>query len=71
MWEPRRLISLWASTGCYRNSFTVYLPLSTGCHLEIVVYEAAERQHFLLTVGVTMWKTISNKFFIRRLADIS
>jgi hypothetical protein len=22
MWVPRRLTSLWASTGCYRNSFT-------------------------------------------------
>jgi hypothetical protein len=22
MWEPRRLTTLWASTACYRNSFT-------------------------------------------------
>jgi hypothetical protein len=22
MWEPRRLTTLWASTGCYRDNFT-------------------------------------------------
>jgi hypothetical protein len=22
MWEPRRLINMWASTACYRDSFT-------------------------------------------------
>jgi hypothetical protein len=26
IWEPRRLTTLWASTACYRNSFT-FLPL--------------------------------------------
>jgi hypothetical protein len=25
MWEPRRLTTLWASTACYRDSFTFYL----------------------------------------------
>jgi hypothetical protein len=25
MWEPRRLTTLWASTACYRHSFTFYL----------------------------------------------
>jgi hypothetical protein len=25
MWEPRRLTSLWASTACYRDSFTTLL----------------------------------------------
>jgi hypothetical protein len=25
MWEPRRLTTLWASTTCYRASFTFYL----------------------------------------------
>jgi hypothetical protein len=25
MWEPRRLTTLWASTGCYRDSFTFTL----------------------------------------------
>jgi hypothetical protein len=29
MWEPRRLTTLWASTACYRDSFTVYMAL---CH---------------------------------------
>jgi hypothetical protein len=24
IWKPRRLTSLWASTACYRNSFTFY-----------------------------------------------
>jgi hypothetical protein len=23
MWEPRRLVSPWASTACYRDSFTL------------------------------------------------
>jgi hypothetical protein len=27
MWEPRRLATLWASTACYRDSFTFYLYL--------------------------------------------
>jgi hypothetical protein len=27
MWEPRRLTIRWASTACYRNSFTFYLDL--------------------------------------------
>jgi hypothetical protein len=30
MWEPRRLTALWASTACYRDSFT-FLPLH--CHM--------------------------------------
>jgi hypothetical protein len=25
MWEPRRLTTLWASTACYRDSFTFYI----------------------------------------------
>jgi hypothetical protein len=24
MWQPRRLTTLWASTACYRESFTFY-----------------------------------------------
>jgi hypothetical protein len=28
MWGPRRLIELWASTTCYRDSFTFYYTLS-------------------------------------------
>jgi hypothetical protein len=27
MWEPRRLTTLWASTACYRDSFTFFSPL--------------------------------------------
>jgi hypothetical protein len=26
MWEPRRLITLWAFTACYRDNFTFFLP---------------------------------------------
>jgi hypothetical protein len=25
MWEPRRLTTLWASTACYRDIFTLFL----------------------------------------------
>jgi hypothetical protein len=25
IWEPRRLTTLWASTACYRDSFTLYI----------------------------------------------
>jgi hypothetical protein len=25
IWEPRRLTTLWASTACYRDSFTFYV----------------------------------------------
>jgi hypothetical protein len=28
MWEPRRLTTLWASTSCYRDSFTLLLPFN-------------------------------------------
>jgi hypothetical protein len=27
MWEPQRLTTLWASMACYRDSFTVTLPI--------------------------------------------
>jgi hypothetical protein len=27
MWEPRRLTNLWASTACYRDSFTFFFYL--------------------------------------------
>jgi hypothetical protein len=27
MWEPRRLTTVWASTACYGDSFTLPLPL--------------------------------------------
>jgi hypothetical protein len=30
MWEPRRLTNLWASTACYRDSFTFFLAHVTG-----------------------------------------
>jgi hypothetical protein len=33
MWEPRRLTTLWASTACYRDSFTVFL-ITTDYRLE-------------------------------------
>jgi hypothetical protein len=32
MWEPRRLTNLWASTACYRDSFTFFLRESIACH---------------------------------------
>jgi hypothetical protein len=25
LWEPQRLTTLWASTACYRDTFTLYL----------------------------------------------
>jgi hypothetical protein len=34
MWEPRRLTNRWASTACYRDSFTFYFSLSMGTHLQ-------------------------------------
>jgi hypothetical protein len=30
MWEPRRVTTLWASTSCYRDSFTLILSLYRG-----------------------------------------
>jgi hypothetical protein len=30
MWEPRRLTTLWASTACYRDSFTYNFACNTG-----------------------------------------
>jgi hypothetical protein len=34
MWKPRRLTTLWASTACYRDSFTFFLP-SLGTNLPL------------------------------------
>jgi hypothetical protein len=33
MWEPRRLTTMWASTVCYRDSFTFFF-VTTGYRLE-------------------------------------
>jgi hypothetical protein len=30
MWEPRRLTTIWASTACYRDSLTFYIPNKNG-----------------------------------------
>jgi hypothetical protein len=35
MWEPRRLTTLWASTACYRDSFTLYTPPSEPFRLSM------------------------------------
>jgi hypothetical protein len=40
MWKPRRLITLWASTACYRDSFaiiSIYLCIYLATHLSIYV----------------------------------
>jgi hypothetical protein len=44
MWEPRRLTALWASTACYRDSFT-FLPF--GLHTEIVVKSLTKEIFFM------------------------
>jgi hypothetical protein len=31
MWDPRRLTTLWASTACYRDSFTFFFLSLTTC----------------------------------------
>jgi hypothetical protein len=31
MWEPRRLTTLWASTACYRDSFTFFFLFRPFC----------------------------------------
>jgi hypothetical protein len=38
MWELQRLTTLWASTACYRDSFTVSLPLIGGDEWSISRY---------------------------------
>jgi hypothetical protein len=35
MWEPRRLTALWASTACYRGSFTFFTTWSIVCLLAV------------------------------------
>jgi hypothetical protein len=31
IWDPRRLTTLWASTACYRDSFTFYIYMKEEC----------------------------------------
>jgi hypothetical protein len=38
MWEPRRLTTLWASTACYRDSFTFFKHINTGINLRYIVH---------------------------------
>jgi hypothetical protein len=43
MWQPRRLATLWASTACYRDSFTSYLFYS----LHITRLSFNNKSHFV------------------------
>jgi hypothetical protein len=38
MWEPRRLITLWASTACYRDSFTIFFTFLSKVHFNIIFH---------------------------------
>jgi hypothetical protein len=46
MWEPRRLTTLWASTACYRDSFTffTYVNISVDHNNFIIVINNWETQ---------------------------
>jgi hypothetical protein len=40
IWEPRRLTTLWASTACYRDSFTSYLsPIHAICSAHLILLD--------------------------------
>jgi hypothetical protein len=52
-WEPRRLTTLWASTACYRDSFTLYLYASFILHLPRVV---------MLTWVVNIFRSVKGYF---------
>jgi hypothetical protein len=49
MWEPRRLITLWACTACYRDGFTVYL--TTGNFFNVLKTTNCSKK--VLNHGVT------------------
>jgi hypothetical protein len=38
MWEPRRLTTLWASTACYRDSFTFIISVASFWKTDTTVY---------------------------------
>jgi hypothetical protein len=38
MWEPRRLTIQWASTACYKDSFTFFLRQNGGCMKSVTLY---------------------------------
>jgi hypothetical protein len=44
MWEPQHLTTLWASTACYRDTFTFFLKVGLcDLHPVCVVYPVAEQ----------------------------
>jgi hypothetical protein len=55
MWEPRRLTTLWASTSCYRDSFTFFIELtsvsSCGKHWNVLTRQKTDLHHSSFVVA--------------------
>jgi hypothetical protein len=63
MWEPQRLTTLWASTACYRDSFTLLLPYILGWSLyESNLIEKCSRR--VKNVCWDIWTSVNAPVYI-------
>jgi hypothetical protein len=77
MWEPRRLTTLWASTSCYRNSFTLLFPIwLRGAVLEVLIFRSPlqfrfrRRNKFTLSEISTLCLIVDRWGFILKVLPI-
>jgi hypothetical protein len=68
MWEPRRLTTLWASTACYRDSFTFFTDYQLLINIittpmqqfhKVIIPHGVKK--FLATYGTLMFITVFRK----------
>jgi hypothetical protein len=70
IWEPRRLTTLWASTACYLDSFTVLdihthtYQSSIGSHTQTTITHRLQILKLYLYIKFNRYHTgLNNKFF--------
>jgi hypothetical protein len=64
MWDPRRLTTLWASTACYRDSFTYcYVGMYFTCLSWAVVLKRSQQNRFTDICEVLLFVTAVAEVF--------
>jgi hypothetical protein len=57
MWQPGRLTTLWASTTCFRDSFTFFTFLYIGLVVNLLYQMSSPRfEHFRFLTHFVVWK---------------
>jgi hypothetical protein len=62
MWEPRCLKTLWASTACYRNSFTLSFIIVKNVNQRFVILEKQMFQLDLWILFLFYWRPWVDRF---------